>query len=178
MNWQDLKTKTLFSFMWGKQLLMNVTTSVAWGWRSGVHLSDWWSAIWGQLKCTELSGRARIALAWHTRVLCFHNRKSRCSWEIWHHNTWGDKARHWKHMMWKLLSLVGFFSHYKCSKLVLHSSALSNGSGEWVAESNQCSSEGWALEPQCVICQIYLISNMHVCIESFQQMGLTFIFSI
>lgn len=47
-----------------------------------------------------------------------------------------------------------------------------------VAESNQCTPEGWALQPQCVICQIYLISNMHVCIESFQWLELTFIFSI
>lgn len=85
MNWQGLKTQTLLAFIWGKQLLMNVLTLLAWGWRSSVHLSNWQSPIWGQLKCTQLFGRGRITLARHAPAPCFHNRKSRCSWEIWQH---------------------------------------------------------------------------------------------
>lgn len=115
MKWQDLKTKTLFFFMQGKRLFTQVVASVAHSWRSSVRLSDWQSPTWGQLKYTELFGRSRIALAWHAPAHCSHNRKSRCSWEIWQHNTWGDKAQHWRHMMWKVLSLLVFYSSIKNS---------------------------------------------------------------
>lgn len=76
------------------------------------------------------------------------------------------------------VKLSWFFSCIKNAANSFNILQLYQMAGSGVAESNQCTSEGWALEPQCVICQIYLISNMHVCIGSFQWMGLTFIFSI
>lgn len=178
MNWQGLKTQTLLAFIWGKQLLMNVLTLLARGWRSSVHLSNWQSPIWGQLKCTQLFGRGRITLARHAPAPCFHNRKSRCSWEIWQHNTWGDKANtedircengEAQLVFSSMNKAASYSSTFQLYQVMVVST---------VAESNQCTPEGWALQPQCVICQIYLISNMHVCIESFQWLELTFIFSI
>lgn len=75
-------------------------------------------------------------------------------------------------MMGKLFSLVGVSAAIKNAanySAILQVYQAVVGSG--VAESNQCASEGWALQPQCVMCQMYLISNVHVCTGSFQWMG-------